>query len=99
MRFDGCAAYLLANQNRTVLYVGVTSDLITRVAQHRSGTFPGSFTTRYKVDRLVYYECHSDIRIAIAREKQLKGWTRAKKIALVERGNRSWDDLWDVITR
>jgi len=89
--------YVLTNFNRSVLYVGVTSDLVTRVAQHRSGAFPGSFTARYRVDMLVHFECFDDIYAAIAREKQLKGWTRAKKLALIERDNPSWEDQWERI--
>ena len=86
------AVYMLTSRKRTVLYVGVTSDLAARMAQHRAGTFPG-FTRRYGVQYLVWYEWHEDIRQAIAREKQLKGWTRLKKIQLIVSMNPTWKDL------
>jgi len=98
VRFDACAAYILANLNRSVLYVGVTSDLVTRVAAHRQRLEPTSFTARYRVDRLVHFEAFEDITVAIKREKQLKGWSRAKKLRLIEGDNPLWMDLWDRIT-
>ena len=83
--------YILASRTR-VLYVGVTNDLARRVAEHRAGQ-GGAFTKRYHVHRLVYAEEHRDVRDAIAREKALKGWTWARKVALVERANPDWHDL------
>ncbi len=83
--------YILTNHSRT-LYVGVTSDLEKRVSQHKQKLVPG-FTARYNIDRLVCYETSSDIGAAIAREKQIKGWLRSKKIALIESMNPHWDDL------
>jgi len=83
--------YILTNHSRT-LYVGVTSDLEKRVLEHKQRLVPG-FTARYNIDRLVYHEATSDVRAAIAREKQIKGWLRAKKIALIESVNPHWDDL------
>jgi putative endonuclease len=74
------------------LYVGVTSELCGRIWEHRNGVYPG-FTKQYKIDQLVYHEFFPDIESAIAREKQLKGWTRAKKIALIEKMNPVWEDL------
>ncbi len=97
MRFDACAVYILANLNRSVLYVGVTGDLLRRVAEHREHLDPRSFTSRYRVDRLVHFEPFQDIVRAIEREKQLKGWSRTKKIALIERTNRGWQDRWPEI--
>ena len=97
MRFDACAVYMLANFTRTVLYTGVTSDLVQRVSQHREHVDPGAFTARYRVDRLVHYEAFEDIRSAIRREKQIKRWSRARKIALIRRSNPEWDDLWSQI--
>ena len=94
MRFEACAVYILANLNRSVLYVGVTSDLLKRIPEHRERLSPRSFTSRYRVDRLVHFEPFQDIVTAIEREKQLKSWTRAKKIALIEKANREWEDLW-----
>ncbi len=83
--------YIMANIART-LYIGVTNDLERRVYQHRHKITPG-FTSRYNLTQLVYYEEFGDIREAIAREKQLKGWLRAKKVALIEMMNPEWDDL------
>jgi putative endonuclease len=97
MRYEACAVYILSNLNRSVLYVGVTNDLVRRVAEHREHLDPRSFTSRYRVDRLVHFEPYGEMRGAIEREKQLKGWARAKKIALVERSNREWRDLWSEI--
>lgn len=83
--------YLLASRTK-VLYVGVTNDLARRVAEHRAGD-GGAFTSRYNVTRLVYCEEHRDIRDAIQREKQIKGWTRARKVALIEETNPDWRDF------
>ena len=83
--------YLLTNRSRT-LYTGVTNDLTRRVYEHRQKLIPG-FTQKYNIDRLVYFEESADVKDAIAREKQIKGWTRAKKIALIESMNPEWQDL------
>ena len=83
--------YILASKSG-VLYTGVTSNLSARIAQHKSGHVPG-FTKKYNVTRLVWLEPHSDIRAATAREKQIKGLSRAKKIALIESLNPTWQDL------
>jgi len=83
--------YLLTNRSKT-LYIGVTNCLAKRVEQHRQRQVPG-FTKRYNIDQLVYYEIFHEIHDAIAREKQLKGWTRKKKIALIQGGNPNWEDL------
>jgi len=92
MRFRTLAVYILTNSRRTVLYVGVTNDLVRRLLQHRTGT--GSrFAQRYQADRLVHVEFFADARFAIAREKQLKAGSRARKVALIERGNPEWRDL------
>ena len=77
--------YIMTNPSRT-LYVGVTNDLERRVFEHKSGSVPG-FTCRYNINRLVYFEDTGDVRAAIEREKQIKGWTRAKKIRLIETMN------------
>jgi len=74
------------------LYTGVTGHLLERVKQHRDGLVPG-FTSRYRVHRLVHFEPYQDVRAAIAREKEIKGWNRAKKVALIERCNAGWEDL------
>jgi putative endonuclease len=83
--------YILANRSRS-LYTGVTGDLQKRMIEHRQGLIPG-FTMRYRIFRLVYFETFADIRDAIAREKEIKGWRREKKIWLVERDNPTWVDL------
>ena len=75
-----------------VLYVGVTSDMYTRTHQHKNHTFEG-FSKQYNCHRLLYYEGHESINQSLAREKQLKGWSRAKKIALIEKTNATWQDL------
>jgi putative endonuclease len=81
----------MTNRSRT-LYTGVTSNLERRVYEHKYHLAEG-FTSRYKIDILVYYEMTSDVKTAIAREKQIKGWLRRKKIALIEAMNPEWDDL------
>ena len=77
-----------------VLYIGVTNDLARRVSEHQRKAVPG-FTAKYRVSRLVYFESFTQVRDAIAREKQLKGWRREKKIALIEKANSAWRDLSD----
>lgn len=84
--------YLLANSRHGTLYVGITSDLLKRIGQHRDGTF-GGFTAKYGVHRLVWYEAHSSVVAAIAREKRIKNWKREWKINLIEVANPAWDDL------
>ncbi len=83
--------YILTNASRT-LYVGFTSDLARRVYEHKQKLVPG-FTARYNITRLVYFEDTVNARAAIAREKEIKGWTRARKIALVSSANPAWRDL------
>jgi putative endonuclease len=84
--------YILCSTNG-VLYVGMTNDLAYRVSQHKQGKIPG-FTKRYNVNRLVYFEHTHHVDAAIAREKQIKGWVREKKAALVESRNPQWADLY-----
>jgi len=83
--------YIMTNNSRT-LYTGVTNDLRRRVYEHKNKLIPG-FTNKYNITKLVYYEECKDIKIAIAREKQIKGWLRKKKIELIEKGNPNWEDL------
>ena len=90
--------YIMTNLNNKVLYIGFTNDLVRRVYEHRNNLIEG-FTKMYRVHKLVYYEIYSSSYDAIAREKQLKGWTRKKKIALIEKDNAEWKDLWDVISK
>jgi len=84
--------YIVTNKPNGTLYIGVTSDLHGRIWEHKNGVYQG-FTKQYKINQLVYQEFFHDIEAAIAREKQLKGWTRAKKIALIEKMNPGWEDL------
>jgi putative endonuclease len=88
--------YILASRIGGTLYVGVTSDLVRRVYQHREKLLKG-FTEKYGVSRLVYYEAFGEIGAAIRREKQLKRWNRAWKVQLIEKKNPNWDDLYPVI--
>ena len=83
--------YVMSNRTHT-LYAGVTNDLVRRVFEHKNKLFEG-FTARYSLDRLVYFEQTTDVGAAIAREKQLKGWLRSKKVALIESKNPRWQDL------
>lgn len=83
--------YILASRTR-VLYIGVTNDLARRLAEHRAG-IGSQFTKRYRVHRLVFAEEHNDVRDAIQREKQLKGWKRDRKVALIDAHNPEWLDL------
>lgn len=87
-----CYVYILTNWNNRVIYVGVTNDLRRRLYEHKNEVADG-FTKRYHIHKLVYFEETSDVYSAIAREKQIKGWTRAKKNALVETKNPEWNDL------
>jgi putative endonuclease len=89
--------YLLASQPHGTLYVGVTSDLVQRVGQHKSKAVPG-FTSTYRVDRLMWFEAHELWEPAIRREKQIKEWKRAWKIQLIEADNPHWADLYPHLT-
>ena len=84
--------YILANWDDSVLYIGVTGNLIKRLYEHRSHLADG-FTKKYNVHKLVYFEQTTDVNSAIAREKQLKGWTRKKKVDLISKTNPEWIDL------
>lgn len=88
--------YLMASKRNGTLYTGMTSDLIKRVWQHKTGAADG-FTSKYKVNSLVYYETHGDVMEAIKREKNIQAWKRLWKIRLIEEGNPSWDDLYETI--
>ncbi|QFR34311.1 GIY-YIG nuclease family protein [Ancylobacter sp. TS-1] len=90
--------YLLATRKDGPVYVGVTSDLLKRAFEHRTHAVPG-FTSRYNVDQLVWFEAHDTAETAIAREKRLKRWRRAWKIALIKESNPEWRDLFDDIAR
>ena len=92
------AVYMLATKPYGTLYVGVTSDLVRRIGEHRSNAVEG-FTQRYGVHRLVYFEQFRSMIEAIEREKELKKWRRAWKIALIEDSNPDWNDLWSEISQ
>jgi putative endonuclease len=89
--------YIVTNKHHVVLYIGVTSNLEGRIYEHRERLTEG-FTKRYQATKLIYYEDYPDPLSAIAREKQLKGWRREKKIVLIEKQNPRWVDLFDEIT-
>ena len=90
------AVYILASERNGTLYIGVTSDLIKRVWEHREGVVHG-FTKKYSVHKLVYFEQYDDMENAIIREKRLKKWRRAWKLNLIEQSNPHWNDLWQQI--
>ncbi len=83
--------YIMTNKSRT-LYTGVTNNLERRMYEHKNKLVPG-FTSKYNITQLVYYEETNDVQVALAREKQIKGWLRSKKIALIESVNPQWKDL------
>jgi putative endonuclease len=91
------AVYILTNRNNQVLYTGVTADLVKRVWEHREALDPTAFTARYRVHKLVHFETASTMVEAIQREKQIKGWLRRKKVALIESHNPGWLDRWNEI--
>jgi putative endonuclease len=93
---SGGYVYILASGPNGILYVGVTSDLIRRVYEHRNGIVAG-FTKRYCVKRLVYFEYHEEIQAAIQREHNIKHWSRKWKVRLILAGNPEWNDLYDSI--
>ena len=89
--------YILTNKNHNVLYTGVTNHLIKRVYEHKKHLDKGSFTDKYNVTKLVYFEETIDVRAAIEREKQIKSWPRSKKIELIFNLNPTWVDLYNRI--
>lgn len=90
--------YIITNKNNTTLYVGVTSNLAKRIQQHKDKFYKNSFSARYNISKLVYFEKHQSIKVAIVREKQLKAGNRARKIKLIESINPEWMDLYDNVT-
>ncbi|HET7932349.1 MAG TPA: GIY-YIG nuclease family protein [Rhodanobacteraceae bacterium] len=88
--------YILASRRNGTLYVGVTSDLVKRVHEHRTGAVSG-FTRRYRVHHLVWFEQHATMEAAIAREKAVKEWKRTWKLELIEKHNPYWHDLYDAL--
>jgi len=90
------AVYLLASKHNGTLYIGVTSNLVTRVLNHKNSKIDG-FTKRYKINRLVWFELHGNMESAIVREKRIKSWKRKWKIELIEKNNPDWRDLYPTI--
>lgn len=90
--------YIVTNHTNTVLYTGVTNNLIRRIYEHKNKLVPG-FTSKYNVNKLIYYDSTNEIMSAIEREKQIKGWTRKKKINLINNFNPDWNDLYSDITK
>ncbi|WP_438964896.1 GIY-YIG nuclease family protein [Flavobacterium sp.] len=89
--------YIITNKNNTTLYIGVTSNIVQRIEEHRNKRYPTSFSARYNLNKLVYYEAFQMIGDAIGREKQLKGGSRAAKIKLIESSNPNWNDLFEEV--
>ncbi len=89
--------YIMSNNQRNVIYTGVTNDLVRRVYEHKNHLDKGSFTARYNVENLVYFEVTPDVYAAIEREKQIKGWNRKNKNKLIERKNPNWVDLYETL--
>ncbi len=94
-----CAVYIMTNKNKSVLYTGVTSDLLKRIHDHKMRINPKSFTARYNIDKLVYFEMVASISDAIQREKQIKAGPRKKKIELINSINPIWNDLSQDLTQ
>ncbi|MBR4360840.1 MAG: GIY-YIG nuclease family protein [Clostridia bacterium] len=92
MRNNVFFVYIMTSYNGNAMYIGITNDLARRVAEHKSDAKEG-FTKRYRIHKLVYYEEYDDVYAAIAREKQLKNWSRAKKNQLVETVNPEWEEI------
>ena len=90
--------YMMASGKRGTIYTGVTSDVLSRVTQHKEHHFPGSFTDRYDVHLLVWFEVHEGAETAIRREKQIKEWKRAWKVELIQETNPTWRDLFNDFT-
>jgi putative endonuclease len=91
--------YILTNKNNTTLYIGVTSTIVARIQGHKNKVNSKSFSARYNLDKLVYYEAFQEIGDAIAREKQLKAGSRTTKIGLIESLNATWCDLFEVVEK
>ena len=89
--------YILTNKNNTVLYTGVTNDLVRRIYEHKSHLDKNSFTAKYKVEKLIYFEETTDVQSAIEREKQIKSWKRIQKIMLIQKSNPRFIDLYEKI--
>ncbi|WP_421764369.1 GIY-YIG nuclease family protein [Ekhidna sp.] len=93
MSYKEYFVYILTNYSKTVLYTGMTNDLERRVFEHKQKLDPNSFTRKYQVDQLVWYESHNDVNEAISREKLIKKWKREWKVELIKKDNPDWKDL------
>ena len=93
----GGYVYITTNKKDGVLYVGSTSDLIGRIFEHKNKIIPRSFTAKYNLDKLVYFEWHNRLENMVARERQIKNWHRNWKIALIEKENPDWKDLYNEL--
>lgn len=93
------SVYILASKINGTLYIGVTSDLVKRIYEHKNSLDSKSFTSSYKVKNLVYFETTDDIESAIKREKQLKSWNRSWKIELIQKYNPNWNDLYKYLLK
>ena len=89
--------YMMTNSHKNLLYTGITNDLVRRIYEHKHHLDRGSFTDRYNIEYLVYFESTSDVTAAIEREKQIKGWNRKRKDKLIASKNPNWDDLYQQI--
>jgi len=96
LAFQTYYVYIMTNKGNSVLYTGVTSELENRCIQHRTKSYPDSFTAKYNINKLVYYERFGNINDAIAREKQIKAGSRQKKMDLIEKENHNWLDLFEL---
>jgi putative endonuclease len=90
--------YIMTNKHNTVLYCGATDDLYKRISEHKNNVYTSSFTSRYNIHKLVYFESFSQVEDAFAREKQLKSGSRSKKISLIELANPGWEDLFEKMS-
>ena len=93
----GGSIYILTNQRNTTFYTGVTSTLAVRISKHKKGEYVNSFTKKYNINKLVYFENYDSIEDVIRREKVIKGWTHAKKIELIKSMNPEFEDLYEAI--
>ena len=89
--------YILSNRTNVTIYVGVTNDIIRRIYEHKNNVLPKSFTSRYQIHKLVYFEATTDAYSAISREKQIKSWSRKKKNELITKMNPKWVDLYPTL--
>jgi putative endonuclease len=96
LAFETYFVYIMTNQNNTALYTGITGELENRCVQHRIKNYPDSFSAKYNVNKLVYYERFGNAMDAIAREKQIKAGSRKKKVVLIEGDNPKWNDLFET---